>query len=327
MKKNFNSSSTKSGFTIVEVSLAMAFIAALLITIALTISGIMTTFQKGVTLKSVNNVGRNLISEFTTAINTAPSIDSTSLCNVYATGNVDDCIRDGAFKYIFQERVGTTVDTATGVTSPQGVQYFGLLCTGKYTYAWNTYHGIENKQYLTINYKTSTSGPTLSVPASPDPADKKTYFRLIRFEDTTYNACAQNVDSSYNIKPEFSSTSYPNPVINMTTLANGVPTKIATPQDGYLESSESDVNLDLYEFVIFPISQDVVTLRSFFSGTFILATNNGDVNITRTGDYCDPKAAGYEEGQTSSQLNLGSGFSYCGINKFNFAARTAGSGI
>lgn len=326
MGKKLNLKATKPGFTIIEISLAMTFIAVLLIIIALTISGIMTTFQKGVTLKSVNNVGRNLISEFTTAINTAPSIDSTSLCNIYATGNVDECIRDGAFKYVFQERVGSAEDTATNVTS-QGIQYFGLLCTGRYTYAWNTYYGIDNGQYLTIQYRASASGPVISIPENPNPANKKSYFRLIRFEDTTYNACTQNVDSNYNIKNEFSSPEYANPIIDMTELANGVPVAITTPQDGYLESSESDVNLDLYELVIFPISQDVVTLRSFFSGTFILATNNGDVNIMRTGDYCDPGSAGYEEGQTSSQLNLGSGFSYCGINKFNFAARTAGSGV
>lgn len=46
MCKKVNLQSTKSGFTIIEVSLAMSFIAVLLIVIALTISGIMTTFQK-----------------------------------------------------------------------------------------------------------------------------------------------------------------------------------------------------------------------------------------------------------------------------------------
>lgn len=322
MRKKVNLQSTKSGFTIIEVSLAMSFIAVLLIVIALTISGIMTTFQKGITLKSVNTVGRNLISEFTTTVNLAPSVDSTSLCNVYATGNTDECIRDGAFNYIFQERVGTARDTATG-EQVDGVQYFGLLCTGKYTYAWNTYYGIEAGQYISLSY--NPGGGTLTIPETPDNQD--TIFRLIRFEDTTYNACTQNVDSNYNIKADFKSPTAARPVIDMTTLANQAPVQLATPQEGFLESSESDINLDLYEFVIFPISQDTVTLRSFFSGTFILATNNGDVNIVRTGDYCDPSSAGYAEGQTSSQLNLGSGFNYCGINRFNFAARTAGNNV
>lgn len=145
-------------------------------------------------------------------------------------------------------------------------------------------------------------------------------FRLVRFEDTNYNACVQNVDASYNIKPEFKNATAGNPIIDMKELANGVRIELADPQDGFLESSESDVNLDLYELVFFPISQDAVTLRAFFSGTFILATNNGDVNIMRTGDYCDLAQTG------ADILDLGSGFNYCGMNKFNFAARTAGSG-
>lgn len=61
MRKKVNLQSTKSGFTIIEVSLAMSFIAVLLIVIALTISGIMTTFQKGITLKSVNTVVPTLL--------------------------------------------------------------------------------------------------------------------------------------------------------------------------------------------------------------------------------------------------------------------------
>lgn len=321
MKHPLTIKSTKSGFTIIEVSLAMSFIAVLLIVIALTITGIMTTFQKGMTLQSVNNVGRNLITEFTTAINAAPSIDATSLCNVYAKNNTADCIRDGAFKYIFQERLGTTTDSATNETK-DGVQYFGLLCTGRYTYAWNTYYGIKAGQYISVKYNNGSSVTT--IPQTPD--DEKTIFRLVRFEDSTYNACTQNVDSYYNIENEFKNYTYANPTIDMTERENGVSLQIATPQEGFLESSESDINLDLYEMVIFPISQDTVTLRSFFSGTFILATNNGDVNIVRTGDYCDPHSTN-TDGATGSPLNLGSGFNYCGINKFNFAARTAGSSV
>lgn len=323
MKKEIIRKATKPGFTIIEVSLMMAFIAALLIIIALTINSVSAIFQKGITIKSISGVGRNLISEFTSSINAAPSIDSTSLCNMYATGNTDSCLEDRANKYIFQERVGSYTYPVTGEVV-NNVQYFGLLCTGRYTYAWNTYYGVEKGQVLQIQYKTSSGGSTVTLPASL--ANKDVIFRLVRFEDMNYNACVQNVDSNYNIKTSFTDTAAGSPIINMTELQNGVNIELAEPQNGFLESSESDVNLDLYELVFFPISQDAVTLRAFFSGTFILATNNGDVNIMRTGDYCDEALADAEE-TTSSILDLGSGFNYCGINKFNFAARTAGSGV
>ena len=93
------------------------------------------------------------------------------------------------------------------------------------------------------------------------------------------------------------------------------------------------MTLWLYELTMFPISQDQVTLRSFFAGTFILATNNGDVNIVRSGDYCSMDGKGLnidadkETDAAGNVQSLGSGFNYCGINKFNFAARTAGSGV
>lgn len=324
-KVNTRKASVKSGFTMIEVSLAMAFVAALLVSIALIISSILSVFQKGLTIKSINSVGRSLMSEFTTTINAAPSVDSTNLCNVYVTSddadgnNKKECLRDGAFNYVFQERIGPSTDSATGETVT--VQYFGLLCTGKYSYAWNTYYGVKERKTLRLNYQTSSGDVTRDY---DDPGDEDTAFRLMRFEDKTYRACTQNVNASYHLKDSFT-TNEAHPVIDMTELANGVQITIPTPQEGFLESSESDTNLDLYELAIFPISQDAVTLRAFFSGTFILATNNGSANIVRSGDYCDPASTGIET--SGSMMDLGSGFNYCGINKFNFAARTAGSGV
>jgi hypothetical protein len=46
-------------------------------------------------------VGRGLIDELTSAINSAPSVDTTSLCNSLAPNNIDACVKDHAFSYIF----------------------------------------------------------------------------------------------------------------------------------------------------------------------------------------------------------------------------------
>ena len=64
--------STKKGFTLVELSIALAFIGALLISIAVILINILAIYQKGLTLKSVDSVGRGLIDELSSAINTAP---------------------------------------------------------------------------------------------------------------------------------------------------------------------------------------------------------------------------------------------------------------
>ncbi len=326
MKKTQTKNSAKRGFTIVEVTIVTAFVAMLLITITVIATNISAIFQKGLTLNGVNTVGRNLISEFTSAINAAPSIDTTSFCNMYL--NEDEakkkCVEDNAFRYIFQTRTGTATDTTVseGGTEEVDVQYFGIFCSGTYTYMWNTYYGTKapgNNLKLTYLEADGGAGTKKTLPEGDEP------FRLLRFEDKTYRACAQNVKpNDYTILPSVTNVGS-DLEIDVTKLENDASNPIPTPRQGFLESSESDINLDLYEFVIFPLSQDVVTLRAFFAGTFILATNNGDVNIMRSGDYCDP--GGGTTGNTGSLQSLASGFNYCGINRFNFAARTAGNKV
>lgn len=61
--------------------------------------------------------------------------------------------------------------------------------------------------------------------------------------------------------------------------------------------------------------------------SFILATMRGGVDIMRSGDYCSPHMIDEITGESDDSgniLTLGAEFNYCAINKFNFAARTAG---
>ena len=151
----------------------------------------------------------------------------------------------------------------------------------------------------------------------------------MKLEDRTHRVCSAVMNSDYSTN--FSA----NLTIDIRTLAgssasdtNPLWNRIPTPEQGML--NQFDLDLMLYEFTIFPISQDAVTLRTYMSGTFVLATLRGNVNIMRSGDYCqpdrvtDPITGEVIEGDTSSLNDLGSEFNYCAINKFNFAARTAG---
>ncbi len=311
-----NNNHTKPGFTILEATLVTAFIAMLLIAITVIFSHMSAIFQKGLTLRSVNSVGRELISELTTSINSAPSIDSTSLCNMFVKdpNAQQTCLKNGAFRYIYQDYATEEVDPVSN--QKDNVQYYGLFCTGDYTYAWNTYYGIEHNQTLSIKYKRGNQYFTFDKDENGEP------FKLIKFADKTYRACESVMDNStYTVNNRFKDGTFRE--IDMTVLSNGIEYDMPEPQEGYLENSET--NLDLYELVIFPVSQDIVTLRAFFAGTFILGTDNGDASIVRSGDYCDPHDTSSDTG--GNVLDLGSKFNYCGINKFNFAARTAGSGI
>lgn len=295
------SSRARRGFTMVELSIAMAFIAALLISIAVITTNIITIYQKGMTLKAVNSVGRGLIDELTTAINTAPSVDTTSLCNSLAGDDAAACKADNAFKYVYQATYNSS-----------GQQYNGIFCTGYYSYIWNTYYGVDSGHTLNLRYATA-SGTDISTKTIDAP-------RLLRVEDRTYRVCSTAMETNH-----YRSTLTSNATLDITKLAGNtnVDNPTSKPQSGML--NEFDLDLMLYEFTIFPISQDAVTLRTYMSGTFILATLRGDIDITRSGDYCQVGTT--PDGTTSegSSVNdLGSEFNYCAINKFNFAARTAG---
>lgn len=308
--------SAKAGFTLVEISIAMAFIAVLLIVIAIVISNIAAIYQKGLTLKAVNSVGRGLVDEFTTSINSAPSVDTSSLCENHLSdeankGNIQDCKDDNAYKFVFQEKTLTLEEEE----STGRVQTSGVFCTGKYSYVWNTKYaekGDENATLsLTYSYMENSSPQTTTISG----------FRLIRFEDQTHRACSAIVNSNNYSESTLQDLNKPVNNINIAKLANGSINIITPPEQNFLTSF--DLDLELYEFTIFPIAQDWVTLRTFMAGTFILATDRGNVNIIRSGDYCDIANRLGEE-TSSSLMDLGSEFNYCAINKFNFAARTAG---
>lgn len=302
----------KKGFTMVELSLTLAFIAMLLITIAIITTNIVTIYQKGLTVKAVNSVGRGLIDEFTSAINTAPSVDTVSLCkNMLAnddTNAVERCTKNKAFDYIFHAS-----------QDKEGRQLNGIFCTGRYSYVWNTYYGLEAGQVNTLRYRE----------AGMDTNDSKLIddIHLIRVEDPNYRVCSTVMTNSYQ------STYGESNELNITRQrsvvdGNGVLYNVPKPSTHMLDQFD-ELALELYELTIFPITQDAMTLRTYMSGTFILATSRGNIDIQRSGDYCQPDQTYDEmgnliEGDSSSINNLGSEFNYCAINKFNFAARTAG---
>lgn len=308
--KRLKTSDSKSGFTMVELSIAMAFIAMLLIAIAVIATSLVSIYQKGLSIKTVNSVGRNLIDEFVSGINTAPSVDTTSLCNSLAPGDVAGCIADHANEFLFQEQ-RSDMD-ANGNTE----QYNGIFCTGYYSYIWNTKSGLEEHRTVSLKYL-AEDGITTKTLKEP---------RLARIVDKTYRLCSAVVDSDYDSSYPNSFTPVGDTEINITELAGSshLPNSIPEPMNDYLRMFDTDLLLG--DLTIFPISQDAVTLRSFFSGTFILTTVRGSVEILNSGDYCDPNGSRNNE-TSSSQLTLGSEFNYCAINKFNFAARTAGSGV
>lgn len=94
---------TQAGFTIIELMLAMSFVAMLLLAIAMTTIQIGNIYNKGITLKQVNQAGRSL---------------SDELQRTFAASSAVDV-------------------TGTAGSHYQLLPGGGRLCMGKYTYVWN----------------------------------------------------------------------------------------------------------------------------------------------------------------------------------------------
>lgn len=99
-----------TGFTIVELMLAMTFISVLLLAIALTTIQISNIYNKGLTLREVNQAGRSVSSDLQRSIAGSTPFD--------VTPRTDDSEETANSKYVVRDGGGR-------------------LCIGGYTYAWN----------------------------------------------------------------------------------------------------------------------------------------------------------------------------------------------
>lgn len=93
------------GFTLIELMLAMAFISALLLAIALTIIQIGTIYNRGLALKDINQAARDIASDVQRTVSAGDAADLTS----------------------------NYIETSAG----------GRVCLGSYSYIWNFAKALE----------------------------------------------------------------------------------------------------------------------------------------------------------------------------------------
>ena len=115
----------KRGFTLVELSLSVVFIAILSITIVLIINNAVSTYRRGMTLNQINTVGMDLVDDMRAAIQSAP-----------ATMN-DNCKDDDGYKEECVNVRKTASVNVNGVVKEE-IPVYGAFCTGSYSYIWNS---------------------------------------------------------------------------------------------------------------------------------------------------------------------------------------------
>jgi type II secretory pathway pseudopilin PulG len=146
----------QQGFTVIELTLAMTFVTVLMVTIALTITQLANIYNKGTTLRAVDQAGRAISRDLQSTLAESQPLDVSS-----------DVLGGANFRQ--QAEVGGDA------SSPDG----GRLCSGSFSYIWNTGKGLQNP----VN--------------SYEKSDEK--IRLVKVRDTGALYCG---DTSLKIKKE-----------------------------------------------------------------------------------------------------------------------------
>lgn len=113
----------QNGFTVIELMLAMAFVSVLMMAIAMTVMQLANMYNKGTTLRAVDQAGRAISRDMQTTLSSAQPLDVGT---------------DGRDGLNFKSQVFTTGDASL----PGG----GRLCTGTYSYVWNTGRSLRQQR-------------------------------------------------------------------------------------------------------------------------------------------------------------------------------------
>ncbi len=239
--------SNKKGFTLIELSIGIAFIGVLLLGIASMILHLSSIYQKGLSLRAVNASGQQIIEDIEKALNSASYAADISRTDTNNDGYIDDIENKAALSQYFYE----------AIDPDDGLQNYGAFCLANYTYVWNTARTIEANKGVTI---------------------KGVRYRLARFPDPNHIQC--------NKEPGLDADDNPIVSVASANGAESVNIEPQTATDPVELITKDEVDLALYDFSVLPATQSVTTKQAFVSISFILATLKGGVNIKANGDFC-----------------------------------------
>ncbi len=316
---------THSGFTLVELSLAIAFMSALLLTIAVLINSLPRIYQKGVSIEAINYSGQELIDEFTSSFTAATDTNVAAKCDTLTDStdrnNCKDDPNGAGMKFLIQTFTTNKIAIKRSDINTRDKDYSvpigGILCSGYYTYLWNSGYVLdESGEYYVMktgDQPVSMSDKKLHVRYQVGSRPEQSNFRLVRVLDPERNICAGRITSLHYAH----ANDYDNDNNTQTIKIGEAVVADALKDDGILDilqSSTTDANLALYDLNIFQPARSSTNGHALYSSSFILATISGAVDIKSTGNYCAPPSG---EDQAYE-------FTYCAINKFNFAIRATG---
>lgn len=304
---------TKKGFTIIELSIVISFLAILLILITNTITGISSTYRKGLAMKKINSVGRDLIDELNSAISSSIAINPEVICAQYydKTVSLDSynrCIEDDAYLFTYQQHVyDEIISYGNDVKNAPG---FGMFCTGTHSYLWNTGYVLDEETFLSSNGAKVPGAQLTYKNEKGEISGSYGVFRILRLDDISRSLCANQISTEYPDTDQISITNTTGSKINIDFIASSPDKK---PVE--LITASEIGGLALYDMMVYPPALDTMSGNKLYVGSFILGTLNSGVTINPLGESCViPPGSSYSS-------------DYCALNKFNFTIRTAGGNL
>lgn len=289
--------------------LSIAFLTSLAVMIAVLVSNAASTYRRGVTLKRVNSVGSEILEDLRATINNNHVGDLEIFCNdIYDNvAQQENCVDDGGFSFASVKGYKNVYIKGQKTYLEEDIPVYGLFCTGKYSYIWNSGYFFDNELYAVG----SNTHPASPLTVTYGDTDNNT-FRLLKVQDERRSLCVYATNSIYRSQTGndgyVSSSDIDSiPLIyNLNTIGTqGEPIELITGEEGE--------GMALYDLTIAKPARGIASQITFYSGSFILGSVEGGVNITSPSDYCK---AFVDDGVSDAD--------YCAVNRFNFAVQTSG---
>ena len=305
MQNRKNSRQTKTGFTLIELMLAVAFLGTLLLSIAMLAMRLVDMYTKGATMRSVNSVGSAIMDDMRAHISSSTP---------WMGGLGDGLTKDNAAKDKRQYYRYHTYTVDSGTAEAESYVDYGAFCTNSYTY-------VFNNQPAMLRYR---EGGAADGYLSVGKSFNKRPYGLVRIKDpdcTQFKRIDMTADelSEYNASLVWDPNSFWQDGGDQFLEAN------ADDMTVLLDGSQSDENSDLqlYDFSIMSAVQSNVTKQTLYDIAFVLGTTRGGINVKSSNNYCKKKTKALS-GEAYADEYDNNTVSYCSVNRFEFVVRQTG---
>lgn len=294
----------QKGFTLVELMLGMGFVGSLLVLIAIVIIQIMGLYNKGLTLKEVNEVSRIVVRDMQQSISSADAFRLMTDPQPRQDGTTPD-----PEVALDLEDIGAAGNNADYYNNPAG----GRLCTGVYSYAWNTGPALKalresGGDAVTYSYTVDGSGtfPIQTITSTQTGDEVAVHF--VKKRDPAKGLCRADDEQPNKARQLGSETDFQNVFgLGQDEL---VLYRISVEERHNLRDNLDD-------------RSEITALSSFYYVEMTLGTKNGDEDNGRgtvADTSCRPPVAAEGEEETLNNSE------YCAVNKLSFVARTGRGG-